>query len=109
MDVNSLSKAVWDPWYALVWLVNKHQIRPFHYQQRVTRVKSQALQHHVGYYLDCSSTNRHCLLQRVNCSGGVVPGNPKLFTLPSSPQGVANALLAVPYQADYKFWVINSS
>ena len=41
----------------------------------------------------------------MNCSGGIVPGNPKLFTLPASPQGLANAQLTVPYQADYKFWV----
>lgn len=42
-------------------------------------------------------------IQRVNTLGGVVPGNPKLFTLPATNRGVGNFLLAVPYQADYLF------
>jgi len=43
-------------------------------------------------------------LQRINTLGGVVPGNPKLFTLPASPTGIPNKLLTVPYQADYIFF-----
>jgi hypothetical protein len=43
-------------------------------------------------------------VQRINTLGGVVPGNPKLFTLPASPTGIANKELAVPYQADYIFF-----
>lgn len=44
-------------------------------------------------------------VQRINTLGGTVPGNPKLFTLPASPTGVPNFELAVPYQADYLFFV----
>lgn len=48
-------------------------------------------------------------VQRTNTLGGIVPGNPKLFTLPASPTGIANKLLAVPYQADYIFFTGGSS
>ena len=44
-------------------------------------------------------------VQRNNNTGGTVPGNPKVAPLPVSPQGVPNALLCVPFQSDYTFWV----